>query len=506
MVSSTFFMLLMMLIVVTASDDSSIADLVRDYRLLQARVADLEESSRGLQTVTNDGLAASTNTIWLIVCGALVMFMQAGFASLEAGAVRVYNVQNILLKNLIDVCVGTLFWWAFGFAIAYGYGESHGFFGRGLTSWPADGSNVPVAGEYALKDWFFQWAFSATAATIVSGGVAERVNSVSYFVYSAIMTGFIYPFIVAWGWSGEFWLTNDFDSPYFDFAGSGIIHLTGGTGALVGAFILGPRKGRFDPRVDQAIFDPHSIPLIVIGVFILWFGWFGFNAGSTLTMSDAATAHTAALAAVNTVLSGASGGFTLFIIRFGILPSHKFDVAAVCNGILAGLVSITASCAIVIPGSAIIIGAIGGIFYQCAAVGIRYLKIDDPLDAFPIHGVCGTWGVLAVPFFDFAKGMSSMSFAPNVGAGYQFGIQLLAVVAIMAYVGGCSIIVFGVMRFLKIFRVHEDHEVRGYDLSAHNPHAAYQLDGKHARSPSTDEGTRPQAAESLPGIQMVGGN
>ncbi|KAF4744981.1 hypothetical protein FOZ62_031632, partial [Perkinsus olseni] len=323
--------------------------------------------------------------------------------------------------------------------------------------------NVPVAGEYALKDWFFQWAFSATAATIVSGGVAERVNSVSYFVYSAIMTGFIYPFVVAWGWSGEFWLTNDFDSPYFDFAGSGIVHLTGGIGALVGAAILGPRRGRFDLSVDQSVFDPHSIPLIVLGTFILWFGWFGFNAGSTLSMSDAATAHTAALAAVNTVLSGASGGFTLFVIRFGLLPGHKFDVAGVCNGILAGLVSITAGCSNVIPA------------------GIRLLKIDDPLDAFPIHGVCGIWGVLAVPFFDFAKGMSSMSFAPDVGAGA---------------------VVFGAMRLLKIFRIDQDHELRGYDQSAHAPAAAYHMSGKRSRSPSTDDDLRPPVG-GLPGVQMV---
>ncbi|KAF4699293.1 hypothetical protein FOZ63_005368 [Perkinsus olseni] len=267
----TLVTFLLVLAIIEATDELNTADLLREYRLLQARVVDLESSSRSLQSTTEDGLKAATDTIWLLVCGALVMFMQAGFASLEAGAVRVNNVQSILLKNLLDVCVGTLFWWAFGFAIAYGYGDSHGFFGRGLTSWPDDGSNVPVAGEYALKDWFFQWAFSATAATIVSGGVAERVNSVSYFVYSAIMTGFIYPFVVAWGWSGEFWLTNDFDSPYFDFAGSGIVHLTGGIGALVGAAILGPRRGRFDSSVDQSVFDPHSIPLIVLGTFILWF-------------------------------------------------------------------------------------------------------------------------------------------------------------------------------------------------------------------------------------------
>ncbi|KAF4664801.1 hypothetical protein FOL46_004055 [Perkinsus olseni] len=426
----TLVTLLLVLTIIEATDELSTADLLREYRLLQARVVDLESSSRSLQSATEDGLKAATDTIWLLVCGALVMFMQAGFASLEAGAVRVNNVQSILLKNLLDVCVGTLFWWAFGFAIAYGYGDSHGFFGRGLTSWPDDGSNVPVAGEYALKDWFFQWAFSATAATIVSGGVgvAERVNS--------------------------------------------------------------------------SVFDPHSIPLIVLGTFILWFGWFGFNAGSTLSMSDAATAHTAALAAVNTVLSGASGGFTLFVIRFGLLPGHKFDVAGVCNGILAGLVSITAGCSNVIPGCAIIIGAIGGVFYQCASAGIRLLKIDDPLDAFPIHGVCGIWGVLAVPFFDFAKGMSSMSFSPDVGAGYQFGIQLLGIVAIIGYVGGCSAVVFGAMRLLKIFRIDQDHELRGYDQSAHAPAAAYHMSGKRSRSPSTDDDLRPPV-EGLPGVQMI---
>ncbi|KAF4716858.1 hypothetical protein FOZ63_018748, partial [Perkinsus olseni] len=211
-------------------------------------------------------------------------------------------------------------------------------------------------------------------------GVAERVRSSSYFVYSAVMSAFIYPAVVQFTWSGDGWLSTSFDSPYYDFAGSGIVHLTGGIGALTGALILGPRCGRFNSDYDQSEFHPHSIPLIVLGTFVLWFGWFGFNAGSTLAMRSSEDAWVASLAAVNTALAAAAGGFVTFLIRFIFVK--KYDVVGVCNGILAGLVSITAGCANVVPGSAICIATIGAVVYQFASWSIQKLKIDDPIDAF----------------------------------------------------------------------------------------------------------------------------
>ncbi|EER06420.1 Ammonium transporter, putative [Perkinsus marinus ATCC 50983] len=425
------------------------------------------------------GLADATDTIWLIICGALVMLMQFGFAALEAGSVRAGNVQNILLKNLLDVSVGTLCWWALGFGIAYGVGKAHGFFGNALYEYK-DGSSTPSAGEYAFKDWFFQWAFCATAATIVSGGVAERVRSSSYFVYSAMMSAFIYPAVVQFTWSGDGWLSTTFDSAYYDFAGSGIVHLTGGVGALTGALILGPRHGRFKVDYDQSEFDPHSVPLIVLGTFVLWFGWFGFNAGSTLSMHSSESAWLGSLAAVNTALAAAAGGFVTFLIRF--LFVKKYDVVGVCNGMLAGLVSITAGCANVVPGSAIAIATIGAVVYQFASWSIQKLKIDDPLDAFAVHGACGIWGVLAAPLWDYEQGFDVFSASPNVSVGYQFGIQLLGVVVIVAFVGASSAVIFGFMRLFKIFRVKEHHEVAGVDVSKHYHSQAYRLSGRSKES------------------------
>ncbi|KAF4697523.1 hypothetical protein FOZ60_004394 [Perkinsus olseni] len=398
-------------------------------------------------------LSFATDTLWLLLCGALIFFMQVGFTSLEVGSVRITSVESILLKNVLDVCVGGFCWWATGFAIAYSLQESqHAFFGQGLLSWPDD-STTPAAGTFSLSEWFFHWGYSTTAATIVSGGIAERARVESYLIYSAIMVGVIYPLVVSWTWNPDGWLRTSFDSPYYDYAGSGVIHLTGGIGALTGAVVLGPRSGRFKEGVDQADFDPHSLPLIVLGTLFLWFGWFGFNMGSTHALHTTAQAITASLIAVNVTLSAAMGGLSTFILRYIILKYHKYDVKAVCNGILAGLVSITGPCANVTPSGALIIGVVGGILYQIASWSIRLLKIDDPVDAFPIHGACGVWGVLAVALLDFSDGMGSVSFAPNVGVGYQFGIQLLAVVVISAFVGASSLFVFGLFRMIHFLRV-----------------------------------------------------
>merc|ERR1719399_2079179 len=287
--------------------------------------------------------------MWLLICGTFVFFMHAGFAMLEAGTGRAKNVQAILMKNLITVCAGTVGWYIMGWSLAYGgdvktgfeecnmdenpmgcgdgYADNgfiggkimwvgSGFLGKGELAdqaW-ADGTIDPLryGGGQAVM-WFFQWAFATAAATIVSGGVAERIRFVGYGIFSFLMSAFIYPVVVCSTW-GYGWLevfNKDAGAGYIDFAGSGVVHLTGGVGALVGAIILGRRTGRFDPNVDQGEFDPHSQPLIVLGTFILWFGWCGFNPGSTLGMSDNGTALKAAHVMMNTTLSAACGGLTV---------------------------------------------------------------------------------------------------------------------------------------------------------------------------------------------------
>merc|ERR1712232_1422414 len=315
------------------------------------------------------------------------------------GCCRSKNVQNILLKNLTDVAIGTMGWWAFGWMLAYGNPDEDGdgkmdndfagsieAFGGGFME-DKDGVVTPKGGKQL--NWFFQWAFCSAATTIVSGGVAERVKFPGYCIYSFLMTSFIYPIVVAWTW-GYGWLEHMNDVGYMDFAGSGIVHMSGGVGALVGAAVAGPRIGRFE---NPSEFVPHSLPLVVLGTFILWFGWYGFNCGSTLGLSDAGTGELAAHVAMNTTIAAATGGLVVFLLRVVILKG-AYDIAGFCNGILAGLVSITAGCGNVDCGSAFVIAIIGGCIYQAASVTLKKLGIDDPIDAFAVHGAAGAWGVM----------------------------------------------------------------------------------------------------------------
>eukprot|EP00397_Hematodinium_sp_SG-2012_P013978 GEMP01014203.1.p1 GENE.GEMP01014203.1~~GEMP01014203.1.p1 ORF type:complete len:673 (+),score=150.31 GEMP01014203.1:249-2267(+) len=481
------------------------------------------------------------DTAWLLTTGAKVMFMQAGFAMLECGTVRAKNAQHVLLKNVLDVCVGTIAWWLVGFSWAYGYTDSQkrltdangnpcyetvGLWGNKFagnffyafsevfhycgmhevaSSFYTALDNVkvgdtvdftqdssPHCSDAAVPhvdnpdifvNWFFQWAFSATAATIVSGGIIERVTLPGYILISVCFSGFIYPIIVAWTWSGFGWTT------YYDFAGSGIVHVCGGIGALIGAIFAGPREGRFD--VTPSDFDPHSVPLVVLGTFILWFGWYGFNPGSTLGMSDGLTAMTAALAAVNTTISATTCGLVSFIIEI-IQTRGKYDVSVLCNGILAGLVSVTASCGNVQPWGAFIIGLIGGHVFRGTSYIITRLRIDDPLDAFAIHGACGFWGAIAVPIFDlggdgFFYGLGDGSSVwyntttskwEGVSKGKQFGVQLITLLAIIGWVGVWSIILFGGLRAAGWLTEDSKVQEAGADTFFHSSAKAYVVDHK----------------------------
>merc|ERR1712048_599149 len=356
------------------------------------------------------------------------------------------------------------------------------------------GGYVPGSvGTTSQLNWFFQWAFCSAAATIVSGGVAERIMFPPYALFSFLMTGFVYPIVVAWTW-GYGWLAAINDVGYMDFAGSGVVHLTGGIGALVAAIIVGPRTGRFDPaRAEE--FAPHNLSLCVLGTFILWFGWYGFNCGSTLSLHSATTGAMAAQVAMNTTISAATGGLVVLVLRLGITfkteGSPKYDLNGMCAGILGGLVSITAPCGTVECGSSVAIGLIGGIFYVGSSAGLKKAGIDDPLDAFPVHGACGIWGVLAAAFFDwgvgfdYAHGWSGYSCVQGddgncLEGGWVmlFTANIVEIFAIIAWTGALTAIILLPMRLAGILRATEDVQVEGLDFGKHSPNTGYAIQDK----------------------------
>jgi Amt family ammonium transporter len=428
-------------------------------------------------------ITTAMGTTWAILCGALVFFMNAGFALLESGVCRAVSCQSIFLKNMLDACFGTVLWFICGYAFMYGSKSEgangtplqviggvdtmKGFFGNGMIDSTAD--NVVLMGYVGpnhlitCQDWFFQWAFCVTAATIVSGGVAERLQMGGYLIFTTFMTAFIYPTVGAMTW-GHGLL---YDYGYYDFAGSGVVHLTGGIGALVGATIVGPRHGRFetDDGLDpNGPFAPHNVPNAALGTFILWFGWYGFNCGSTLSMTGFDTAGAAALVAVNTTLAPAAGGITAMFLRRFVLAPKAWNVTGVCGGILAGLVSITAGCGNIHPRATLFVGSIGGCVYISASELLRKLKIDDPVEAFPIHGACGMWGVLAVSLFDLNNfGAGGDLYGPQVPFGNSIMIQSAGVVVILVWVAFFSSVMFKIISIMGLL-----------DTAEFSPAAAYK--------------------------------
>merc|ERR1719207_439828 len=497
----------------------------------------------------DDDMAVVLDTMYLLICGTFVFFMHAGFAMLEAGTGRAKNVQAILIKNLIAVCAGTLGWYLLGWSLAYGgdvktakweeggfedcdekmnpmgcgdgyadngiIGGAHmfvgsGFLGKGEAvdkAW-AEGVIDPASnGGGQAYMWFFQWAFCTAGASIVSGGIAERVAFPGYMCFSFCMTAFIYPVVVCstwgYGWLETFKKDKDGNpvGGYIDFAGSGVVHLCGGIGALAGAAIVGKRTGRFDPDKEDE-FQPHSQPLIVIGTFILWFGWCGFNPGSTLGMSDSGTAMMAAHVMMNTTLSAATGGVTVFLVTYAI--TKKYDCAALCNGILAGLVSITAGCSNVESGSAVLIGFLGGFVYVGSSMLIKKLKIDDPVDASSVHGSCGIWGCLAAALFDFGAGtdkhhgwggFSAKSWTEDgetkyMTTGDAIAVNLVEVAFVIAWSGGLCSVVFGALKAAKLLRVDEAAEEVGCDAECASP-TAYNIKHSSEKRPSNASTSTP---------------
>lgn len=396
----------------------------------------------------------SLGTLWVILAAAMVFFMQAGFGLLEAGLIRAKNAANVLMKNLLDFCFASLGFYMFGFAIMFG---SEGLI-VGTSGWFLVNAESPVEGLPMPAFWLFQTVFAGTAATIVSGAVAERMRFVSYLVYSFIITAFVYPVVGHWVWGGG-WLSR---LNFHDFAGSTVVHAVGGVSALVGALMLGPRLGRFNPDGSPNYIGGHNLPLATLGVFILWFGWYGFNAGSTLGMDDPGMV---ARIAMNTTLAGAAGSLAAMFTawkKFG-----KPDLTLALNGVLAGLVGITAPCAVVSDGVSILIGLVAGVLVIFGIGWLNQLRIDDPVGAIPVHGLCGIWGTITVGLF----GRTSLG-APADGLFYgggfgMLGVQCLGVLACLGFTAVAMWIVFKAIEALIGLRVSQETELRGLDLDEH---------------------------------------
>lgn len=455
------------------------------------QIAWLQGNVTALQSAVaaNGKLNTQTNTdldeVWLIICGALVFFMQAGFAMLEAGAVRQKNTINILYKNILDGSIASICFWLLGWGFAYGT-SAGGFIGTDQFAL----SDASFKSGTGFHGWFFQFAFAATAATIVSGSVAERTKFSAYFIFSGVITTFIYPVVVHWGW-GSGWLSawGATDGPLFskttasngmiDFAGSGVVHMVGGCAGLMGAYVVGPRDGRFEVTPDGKLGAPkdikgHSATMMALGVLILWFGWYGFNCGSTLALSGGVAKVAGKVAATTTVATG-SACITAALISKSL--EKKFDVGLALNGILAGLISITAGCVVVDMGSAFVIGMIGSFVYYGASKGILKLHIDDPLDAFPLHGACGAWGVISVGIFATDANVQYAGY-PNVNTAVadfeQLGVQVVGVLAIAAWSLGTSFLLFKGIDMAFGMRVEKSVELEGLDISEHGG-IAYEL-------------------------------
>ena len=397
-----------------------------------------------------DGLS----TLWVLVAAFLVFFMQAGFGMLEAGLVRTKNAANVLTKNVLDFCFAALGYFIFGYAIMYG-GEGPLF---GTRGWFMTNVESPVPGVPLEAFWLFQAVFAGAAATIVAGAVAERMKFAAYLAYSFLISAFVYPVVGHWVWGGG-WLGA---LGFHDFAGSTVVHAVGGVTALVGAWMLGPRIGRFNEDGSSNVILGHSMPLATLGVLVLWFGWYGFNAGSTLGMGEP---DVVARVAMNTTLAPSAGAIVAMIlawVRYG-----KPDLTIALNGALAGLVAITAPCAVVGVGSAIWIGAAGGILVVYGIELLNHLGIDDPVGAFPVHGMVGIWGTLAVGLFG-QEALGSPADGLFFGGGFgQLGIQSLGVIASLVFVAAVMWVVFKAIDSVIGLRVSHETELRGLDVDEH---------------------------------------
>lgn len=395
----------------------------------------------------------TANNVWMMVCTALVFFMHLGFSFLEIGLTRQKNTVNILFKNIFIICVGLVLYYIGGFNLMYP-GEFNGYVGfagfglpvpeNGLTPDYADG------GYTYFTDFLFQGMFAATAATIVSGAVAERIKLESFMLFTVIYVGLIYPIVGSWQWGGGFLSTLGGDEAgFYDFAGSTLVHSVGGWAAIIAVWLLGPRVGKFGEDGKPKAIPGHNLPLAVAGVLILWLGWFGFNGGSVLSADPATTS----LVLTTTCLAAATGGIGAFFLS--TIMYKNFDLTMFSNGILGGLVGITAGADLMSPFEAIIIGLLSGALIVLAVAFIDRLKLDDPVGAIAVHLICGIWGTLAVGIFGDKAGIT------------QLGYQAVGVLSTAVF---CSLTAFVILFSLKKtmgIRVSKLEEVEGLDMHEH---------------------------------------
>ena len=418
----------------------------------------------------NKELTTASNaldTVWVLITAFLVMWMQAGFALVETGLTRAKNAVNICMKNLLDYCFGTLTFWIAGFSIMFADGGAMNKIWGGLNGMFLNPNEAFSSLSWTLvpldAKFFFQLVFAATTATIVSGAMAERTKFVSYMIYSAIVSLCIYPVSGHWIW-GAGWLA---DRGFWDFAGSTVVHSCGGWLSLIGAFILGPRIGKYGPDGKPRAMPGHNLPLVTLGVFILWLGWFGFNPGSTMSADAASigkiTVNTNAAAAMACIAA-------LFTAKFMF---GKWEATMALNGVLAGLVAITCPCAWVSIPSSIAIGLVAGILVVLSVIAIdKFLKVDDPVGAISVHGVCGAWGTLSLGLFSAGTGEASPSPGLFMGGDMtQLIAQATGVVAVFFWAIITGAILFTVLKYTIGLRVSAEEEKEGLDFGEHGNEA-----------------------------------
>jgi len=449
-------------------------------------------------------ISSGLDSFYLIFAGALVFFMQTGFAMLCAGSIRSKNVKNVLLWNLLDSCGGGIAFWITGYAFAYGGDTS-------TSEWTFIGhTNFFMMGDINHAFWFFQFAFACALSSIVAGTIAERTQMKGYLFYSFFLVGFAYPVVAHAFWSTNGFLANTNAEPLWgsgaiDFAGSGPVHMMGGVTALMAAIVLGPRMGRFYDDDGTPLETPndipgHSTPLAILGTFALWFGWYGFNPGSTFGVSSADSGEVAALVAVNTTLAACAGAlsamFTSTWIGYRSSGLHTYDLAYTMNGLLTGLVAITAGCAAVECWAAVVIGIVAGWVYLGASKLLIKLRIDDAVDAIPVHLFGGAWGLVATGLFSAPELMEkAYGQSEHVGWFYEWnrgsgdftllGIQLISILFITGWTVALMYPFFRILNVFGALRVDALEEEVGLDISRHRG-PGYNVDKSAHESDAVD--------------------
>ena len=419
-------------------------------------VVDVEVAEVAFDAAATAGeWAYAIDNMFLLFCAVLVLFMQAGFALVEAGFNSAKNTVNILFKNLMDLSIGMILYFIIGYGLMYpGDGALNSFFGFGQFGIGGNGVDAGAGALTLQVDWLFQVAFAATAATIVSGAVAGRLKFSAYLVYSAVLTAIIYPISGYWKWGGG-WLDQ---MGFYDFAGSLVVHACGGFAALAAAIVLGPRIGRFAKDGTPRAMPGHNLPLATLGVFILLIGWFGFNPGSQLAIVGKDNTEAVMLIAVNTLLAAGAGATLAMIVSW--IMHKKPDLTMAANGILAGLVGITANCDGVTNVEAIIIGGVAGVLVVFGVKLLDKLRIDDPVGAFPVHGICGVWGGIATAIFG------------SYGDGYGSWVaQITGSIAIPLWSFITMFALFSILKKVGMLRVSKEEELRGLDIGEHGEEA-----------------------------------